>query len=166
MVSIDAVLNFKHSQCPQLLYRIQNGELPEILDSKVFWVLIGTNDFGGDKCSPESIVAGTILIAKEIQAHRPKSKVVLNSILPRGKPGTNLLEDGVAWPALTEVNRWLECYANENKNVEFFNGTGVFLGGNESVAVPEYYSDPVHPSAEGYTAWANAIVEWLLKHSK
>lgn len=153
----------RSAQCPQLLYRLQNGELPDTLQAKIFWVLIGTNDFGADHCSIESILAGNIQIVEEIRRRRPTSTVVINSILPRGNPGTDIMADGRSWPTLTTVNRWLECYANENDNIEFFNATDIFMQPypNETMTVKEYYDDPVHPSPAGHLAWAEAMVEWM-----
>jgi lysophospholipase L1-like esterase len=141
---------------------LQNGELPDTLQSEVWWVLIGTNDLGADHCSTESIVAGNILIVETIRSLRPNAKVVVNSILPRGNPGSDLLANH-DWHSITAINRWLECYANENHNVEFFNATDTFLRPNETVAVEEYFSDPVHPSTTGHAVWAAAIVERVLE---
>jgi lysophospholipase L1-like esterase len=144
---------------------LENGELPDTLQSGVFWVLIGTNDLGGDHCSTESIVAGNIQIVETIRSLRPNAKVVVNSILPRGDPGTDLFTGKSSWPTVATINRWLECYANENHNVEFFNGTSTFLQPtpNETTTVKEYYSDAVHPSRTGHAVWAAAIVERVLE---
>ena len=64
-----------------MLYRLQNGELPDTLNPKVFWILIGTNDLGAYQCSAEAVAAGNIRIVQELQAKRPRAKIVLNSIL-------------------------------------------------------------------------------------
>ena len=64
-----------------LLWRIQNGEL-ERADSKVFWLLIGTNDLTAS-CSEEVILLGIIHIVEEIKKQKPDSIIVLNGILPR-----------------------------------------------------------------------------------
>ncbi len=151
-------------QCPQLLYRLRNGELADALQAKVFWILIGTNDHGGDHCSGDTIVAGNIQIVQEILAQRPNAIVVLNSILPRANPGSDLYsnDNSRQWQTLTRVNQWLECYANENERVEFFNATDIFLQPSTTLTIPEYYSDPVHPSAAGHSQWAIGIVGKLL----
>lgn len=64
-----------------LLWRIQNGELANY-DSKVFWVLIGTNDLGKG-CSENVILLGIIHVVEEIRKMKPDSIVVVNGILPR-----------------------------------------------------------------------------------
>lgn len=56
-------------RCSQLLYRVQNGELPPQLPVPVVWVTIGTNDLP-DHCKEDAIVAGIVAVAQEI-ASRP-----------------------------------------------------------------------------------------------
>jgi hypothetical protein len=84
-----------------VLYRLQNNALGEeddsnndgrrILDPKVFWLTIGTNDYGGECCSSENIVVGNIAIVRELQLLRPDATVVINGILPRGKSFDSVL---------------------------------------------------------------------------
>ena len=64
-----------------LLYRIQNGELKNA-DSKVFWLLIGTNDLTV-RCSEEVVLLGIVHVVEEIRKARPGSIVVVNGLLPR-----------------------------------------------------------------------------------
>lgn len=154
-------LGIPGDRCSHLFYRLRNGELPDMLQAKVFWVLIGTNDLG-DLCSVEAVVVGIIQIALEIVNRRPDSIVVLNSILPRGYPGSDIATSDVGWPQIAQVNRWLECYANENERVEFFNATDIFLQPGTTKTVAEYYQDPVHPSPMGHARWASAIVDMVL----
>jgi lysophospholipase L1-like esterase len=141
---------------------LNNGELPDTLHSKVFWLLIGTNDFGGDKCSPESIVAGNIRIVQEFRTKRPDATVVVNSILPRGEPGEDLWRpDDWSWAEITRINQWLECYAASTDNVFFFNATDLFLQPNTTITVPDFYEDGVHPSSLGSVGWAGAMNDFI-----
>ena len=150
-------------QTAQLLYRLRNGELPDTLNSKVFWVLIGTNDLR-DRCSADAISAGNIRIVEEIQSRRPHSKIVLNSILPKidGGRDTKLWETP-HWQAASKINHWLECYAKTNENLEFFNATSIFVSNDESTPVTNYFEDEVHPSDTGSRVWARAIVDKVLE---
>ena len=147
-----------------MLHRIQNGELPDDLNPKVFWILIGTNDLGADKCSAETVAAGNIRIVEELQAKRPKAKIVLNSMLPRG---AHELGDDMSqskqWHEVQKVNQWLECYANSKEGVEFFNATAHFVVSYDDKVhqVEKYYQDDVHPSAKGCKSWAKSIVKRL-----
>jgi lysophospholipase L1-like esterase len=140
------------------LYRLQNGELPDTLSTKVFWILIGTNDFGALHCSGESIAAGYIRIVQYLQTQRPDAKIVLNSILPRGKNG-NLFAAPSGWDELDALHHRLECFATVTPNVEFFNATGMFLLPDGENQNPDYFQDAVHPSAAGCQVWGQAIVE-------
>jgi Lysophospholipase L1 and related esterases len=64
-----------------LLWRIRNGEL-EHINSKVFWLLIGTNDLSLG-CSDKTILLGILHVVEEIRKQKPDSIIVLNGILPR-----------------------------------------------------------------------------------
>ena len=156
--------------CEHVLYRIQNGELPSSLHSKVYWILIGTNDlvYG---CNSESIAAGTIKIAQEIQEktrqqrNTESSTIILNSILPRAggtakHPITNVFDtnNDFQWSTIQRINQWLQCYADSTVGVEFFNATDIFLD-EDGNGINEYFDDAVHPSAEGHKKWAEAIVK-------
>jgi lysophospholipase L1-like esterase len=149
-------------KCGTLLYRLLNGELPDTLSTKVIWILIGTNDFGASHCSSESIAAGSIRIVQYIQIQRPDVKIVLNSILPRGKDG-NLFASPGGWEELDELHHRLECFAKVTRNVEFFNATSMFLLDDGENQNPDYFEDPVHPSAAGHQVWGQAIVETVLE---
>ncbi len=99
----------------------------------------------------------------EIRSRRPLAKIVLNSILPRGDPGQDVYSGSPPWSTLSTVNQWLECYADENVNVEFFNATDLFLNSNETTTKADLYQDPVHPSVKGYTVFADAIARRVLQ---
>jgi hypothetical protein len=55
-------LGIAGDRCPQLLYRLQNGEMPPYFQPSIWWVLVGTNDKGSDKCKNEDVIAGNIVI--------------------------------------------------------------------------------------------------------
>ncbi len=66
-----------------LLWRIQHGgELPQELQPKVFWLLIGTNDLT-DNCSEDIVILGILAIVQELRRQRPDSIIVINGLLPR-----------------------------------------------------------------------------------
>ena len=64
-----------------LLWRIQNGEL-ETVESKVFWILIGTNDLTVH-CSEDMILLGIIHVVEELRKLKPHANIVINGLLPR-----------------------------------------------------------------------------------
>ena len=145
-------------RCPQLLYRLREGEMPDSLQPKVWWLLIGTNDLG-DYCSQEGILVGTIQIVFEIRKKRPDATIVVNGILPR--PG-NALGDLFAgkqfWRKITWINDRLSCFADGQDRVEFFNATDLFLTSDGKVDI-EVMPDLLHPNGKGASIWGVAIAQ-------
>jgi len=154
-------LGLAGDRCNELLFRIQNGELPGTLHPKVIWVLIGTNDYS-DRCSRESILAGNIAVVKEIVKQKPNSKIVINSILPVGSAplfGGDTTNE--RWKAYLWINARLKCLASTSKNFYFFNGTSYFLNENKNQINYTLMEDYLHPSKEGALLWGQGIVEKL-----
>lgn len=149
-----------------LLYRMQNGEMPESLHPKLWWILIGTNDLGRG-CSGDTIVAGNIRIVQEIRNrheshnHEIVAPIIINSILPRGS--RNLLsDDNAAWRILRDVNQILECYAKITPDVFFVNATDLFSEKRDDgvYASRAYFEgDHLHPNVDGCRAWEEFMVE-------
>jgi lysophospholipase L1-like esterase len=76
-------LGISGDTAPNLLWRIQNGEIPPNLHPPVIWVLIGTNDFGSTWCSAEMVLIGILRVVEELRLLRPDSTVVIHGLLPR-----------------------------------------------------------------------------------
>jgi len=72
-----------------LLWRLQNGEMPQNLNPKVWWIHIGTNDFLLHKCNQDIVFIGIIRIVREIIIQKPNTIIVINGVLP-----TTLRKDG------------------------------------------------------------------------
>lgn len=160
---LGCLISSLYVQCNQLLYRIQNGELPETLHPKVIWVLIGTNDFS-DLCSRGSILAGNIAVLKEIMTRKPNTKIVINSILPVGSaPLVGGDEPNLRWMAYQWINTRLECLAATSENIFFFNGTSHFLTEDGQQINHTLMSDYLHPSKEGALLLGRGIVDMLNK---
>jgi lysophospholipase L1-like esterase len=152
-------LGISGDRCPQLLYRLQNGELPPELQVPIVWINIGTNDIAADSCNADAIVAGNIGIVQEVLLRPNVQRVVIHSLLPRG----DLAHDR-EWQIIRRVNQRLQCYADshESSRVEFFNSTDLFLNGTGNRNATLYH-DVVHPSAAGYLVWGNAILQRVQK---
>ena len=145
-------------RCGNLLYRIIAGEMPDELQPKIFWLLIGTNDFGGDKCSEDAITAGNLGIAQAILKAKPNARIVLNSILPRGRRKL----DTDRFPHIRAINQHLECFANANDRVHFFNATDYFTTADGQFLNMTLMSDYVHPGGLGSEIWAQGITDFAL----
>jgi len=159
-------------RCANLLYRLENGEMPEGFNPKVWWVLVGTEDwFQG--IDSHTIVAGIVKIVESIREVHPHSHIVINSILPRG----NEERDGNPhYESLHEINRMLDCFvASENARrfdnvhvpeLSFFNATDIFLFRDPEVGYfvnPALLPDYIHPSAQGEEIWGRQIVKKVLR---
>jgi len=65
-----------------VLWRIQNGEMPDYLNPKIWWIVLGTNDLAMKQCSEEVVLMGILRVIEEILEQKPDAKIVVNSILP------------------------------------------------------------------------------------
>jgi lysophospholipase L1-like esterase len=145
-----------------LFWRIQHGELPE---SKVYWIHIGTNDFGIGMCSEESVLLGILRLAELIHQEQPDSVIVLNSILPRQDNLKQVSGNAVLWSAIQEVNHQLEKFCMNHEHLVYFDASPLFVNSNlkknPNLRNPMYLNDKFHLSLQGHTTWGNAILERL-----
>jgi len=139
---------------PQLLWRLMNGEMPDGLDPKVWWVGIGINDLSIKGCSEEIVLLGIMRVVTEIRNRHPDDIVVINSILPVQRNEAGLLEhvgghhehialtkketdmdDGKMsskrlhidlWPSIVAINEELSKFASKHHGVKFFDADSVF----------------------------------------
>jgi lysophospholipase L1-like esterase len=147
-------LGIAGDRCPNLLYRIQNGEMPEELNPSLWWFLIGTNDYNSDTCSRESILVGQLAILFDAMQRKPDANFVLQGLLPRGKH--NLLESSL-WKDFQWINDRLACIS-ELPKLDFFNATSIFLDSDQRMVNQTLMSDFLHPSIEGHKLWGQAIL--------
>jgi lysophospholipase L1-like esterase len=152
----------------------------------VFWILIGTNDFGHTECPEDTIYMGIIGVVEYVQKQRPDSVIVVNSLLPRRDAkvvdevkfydtikNSNINEDQqqqqqfTIWKSIKNVNKKLRQYCEQNKkskNIIYFDATDIFLQKDENGIeyIPRNLMwDFLHPSVAGYRAWAEKITEIL-----
>lgn len=155
-------------QSNELLYRIENGEMPSTLDSKVYWLLIGTNDLEWGGCSPETVLVGNLHLIQTLLDRSAKRQndesaiVVVNGILPRGKED---LATSVVWEWIQWINARLECFADGMEGVEYFNASSYFLTTDvtdQTTRVdPKMMDDYLHPTGAGSKRWAKGIADRL-----
>ena len=162
-----------------LLWRMQNGELPSALNPSVFWILIGTNDMGVDWCSPEATLIGILRVVEELRAKKPGSTIVINGLLPRSfdrkhgfvarkrtrgidsKPNPPAL-----WHDILVINGQLREFSMQHEGVEYFDASNIFLI-DETLPVNKLQidvnlmGDYLHPTAKGYQVWGEKIVDKL-----
>lgn len=162
-----------------VLWRLQNGELPSSLQPKVFWIEAGTNNFRQILCSDEVVARGIERIVEELIEKRPESQIVINGILPRtDRAGTSgrlhykaqhkkhLLN---VWNGIELVNDRLRTYAENYDNVHYVDSSDLFIEentefgeGDDAKYIPDILmANHVDLSKEGYRKWGASIVDKL-----
>ena len=143
-------------QIANLLWRLQNGEMPPTLQPKAWWILVGSNDLVNGQCSEEAIILGILRLADEIALVRPGSVIVIQGLLPRtnNRDGTLGLpskkhrfhsrsshkvkeyvkeDEYPLWPSIEIVNQELERFCVMHDHLVYFDAAAIFTGslGNE-----------------------------------
>jgi beta-glucosidase len=133
-----------------LLWGLQNGE-GQGRKPKAVMLMIGTNNTG-QNTGPE-IAEGVGAVVYELRKDFPDAKILLLAIFPRG-----------AGP--TDANRMKNDEANkiiarldDGKHVFFKSINDKFL--DEQGRLIGFRPDNLHPNAQGYEIWANAVADTL-----
>jgi lysophospholipase L1-like esterase len=172
-------LGISGDSSPNLLWRLQNGELPDKLNPKIIWLLIGTNDFGNTWCSPELVLIGILRVVEELRLRKPEAIIVVNGLLPRSYHRKGYVMRGRTslfgrkpklpslWRDIVAVNDEIRQYSVLRDKVEYFETDLFFV--NKDVPREELrinsqlMPDRLHPSVEGYDLWGEQIVAALDK---
>ena len=173
---------------PNLLWRIQHGEMPSITASstkdantnvakfseeeefspKIWWLLIGINDLRFLGCSEEIVLISIERIVEEIQLRKiTNSTIVLNGLLPSSQDEHGRL--GSLWDSIQMINAELQKYAEKSVgDIRYFDAKDIFLAGDRYID-GDLMPDFLHPSALGFQRWGRAIkteINNILKNEK
>jgi lysophospholipase L1-like esterase len=143
-------------QTQHVIWRIENGELDGI-KPKVVVLMLGTNNTGAH--TADEIAAADKKIVQLILKKIPTTKVLVLAVFPRGprpeKQGT-INDDGVSrMKIIRDVNAQLARLDNGN-NIRFLDINAKFLGADGKIP-DSIMPDQLHPNAEGYKIWAQAM---------
>ena len=131
-----------------VIWRLQNGEVDGI-NPKVAVLMIGTNNLGGN--TNEEIVKGVTKVVDTLHEKLPHTKVLLLAIFPRGEKADN------QWRSrLTAINEELAKLDDGGKTVKYLDIGPKFLAENGDLP-KEIMPDFLHPNANGYQIWADAM---------
>lgn len=149
-----AAFGIGYDRTQHLLWRIQNGETDGI-SPKVVVVMIGTNNIGLN--TPAEIAAGIGAIVHELRTRLPGAKVLLHGIFPRD------YKDSRNRRLVAETNQ-LIAPLHDGQKVFFLDVSDKFVDAEGNIS-PEIIANtpPLHPTAQGYVVWAEAIKEPLAK---
>lgn len=144
-----ANLGFSGDRTEQVLWRLQHGEVDGLSPSLVI-LMIGTNNTGHRQDPAKETVLGIEYIIKELRERLPDSRILLLAIFPRGATADDELRILNA-----EINEMLPLVADQ-KRVYFLDINDAFLD-EKGILSKEIMPDLLHPDAQGYRIWAEAI---------
>jgi lysophospholipase L1-like esterase len=131
-----------------VLWRFEHGQLDGI-KAKVAVVMIGTNNSGKGRNTPDDILPGVIAVVDQIRSRQPDTKIILCAIFPRGKAFNDQRGD------ILQVNQAL-ARLDDGKNIFYLDFGSQFIENDGSIA-PSMMYDALHPGEKGYEVWAKAI---------
>lgn len=131
-----------------LLWRVTHGELDG--RPRVIVLEIGTNNVGTGY-TPQETAAGIAAVVSAIRTESPRSQVVLMGLFPRGQGDADPLTQKIL-----EVNS-LIAGLDDGIHVHFLDMSSAFLNPDGSLN-RSLLPDTIHPSAQGYALWADAVL--------
>lgn len=153
----DAVdLGFGWDRTENVLWRLEQGQLNDMPLTAVS-LMIGTNNAFLN--TPEQIRDGIQAIVDMIRIQKPKAKILLLAIFPRGeKP------DDAGRLKVIEVNKLIAALGKQ-RNVTFMDIGSKFLQPDGTIS-REVMGDFLHPTDKGYQIWAEAVEPWMKANVK
>ena len=133
-----------------VLYRLRDGE-GEGFSPRAVMLMIGTNNTGRNTAG--EIAEGIGAVVLELQTRFPEAKILLLGIFPRSTP------DNPLRATIAEINSTISRL-HDGERVHYLDIGDVFIDDN-GVIPQSVMSDALHPSAEGYRLWAEAVKEPL-----
>lgn len=133
-----------------VLWRLVNGELDGI-HPKVAMIMIGTNNLGhfGDE-KPEWAANGVAKIVATVKDKLPSTKILLLSIFPRSEHPSDPIRKRV-----DATNRLIAKIADSVQVTHLDIGQH-FLAADGTLS-REVMPDLLHPNAQGYQIWLDAV---------
>jgi N-acetylglucosamine-6-sulfatase len=113
-------------------------------------ILIGTNDFGGLGREPQQVAHDIAAIVEELATALPATRLLLQSIMPRGRSWT---------PAITTANSLL-AEAARHLGVDHLGTWAVLADGERTALDPRFLLDDgfdVHLNEAGYAEWLGIL---------
>src|SRR5262249_16740532 len=114
-------------------------------------VMIGTNNLGNSKVTPEQTAAGVKAVVTSLREKLPHTSVVLLAIFPRGQKPDDALRKSVA-----ETNKLIKPQVEAIKGVTYLDIGEKFIEKDGTIS-KDIMPDFLHLSPKGYEIWAQAI---------
>lgn len=142
-------LGYSGDRTENVLWRLDHGEI-DGYRPKVAIIMIGTNNTGHRNDPPAAIAAGIQAIIGRLQKQSPTTKILLLGIFPRSAQATDQMRVNN-----DQANELIAKFADGEK-VTFLNINDKFLAADGTLS-KEVMPDLLHPQAEGYRIWAEAM---------
>jgi len=150
-------LGFAGDQTQHVLWRLDHGELDGYRAKRIV-LMIGTNNSTSDTTWPWETALGVRAILARIRAKQPQAQVILTAIFPRGR-GEADARHAAARHRNDATNAILRGFA-DGRHVVWMDFNALLTGPN-GWTTPEMFPDRIHPGADGYRIWADALARPL-----
>ena len=123
---------------------------------KMVSVMIGTNNIGHNRSTPEAAAAGVTKIVEALRSRLPETKILLFAVFPRDAKANS-----VRRAKIKTINDVISKLADD-KNVFYCDITAKFLdkkGNLPKSMMPDF----LHPNDNGYEVWAQAMMPYVEK---
>lgn len=145
-------LGISGDRTQHVLWRLRNGNLKNQAP-EVAVVMIGTNNAGANTSA--EIASGVQVIVAELLTQLPETQVLLLATFPRGaNPQDRLRKVNAA------SNQLLLKWAQPQPRVHYLDINASMLGSSGDLS-KEIMPDLLHPNAQGYQIWADAMAPKL-----
>ena len=137
-------------QTQHVLWRIDQGELDGIEPNpKAAMIMIGTNNMGG--ATIEEIADGVTRIVNKVHEKLPDTKILVLGIFPRAEKA-----DHPDRAKIKAINVIISKLDDGGKTVTYLDIGAKFLA-EDGTLPKEIMPDALHPNAQGYQIWADAV---------
>jgi len=148
-------IGYSGDRTEHVLWRFDHGELANF-KPKVAVIMIGTNNTGHGLQKASETADGIQAIITKLHQHSPDTQILLLAIFPRGAKPDNKMR-----VRNDEINAIIKTY-DDGKTVHYLDIASAFLDKDGNLAksvMPDY----LHPKADGYKLWADAMEPTLKK---
>src|ERR1700733_920532 len=122
-----------------ILWRLENGEVDDVNPQGIV-LLAGTNNVGN---RAGDVTGGLAAVLRVMRAKAPDAVIILMGIFPR-------YDNRAVMPGIDAINANLATMA-DGRGIRYLNINGRLYAGLLNA------TDKLHPTAEGYQVWADAL---------
>ena len=147
-----------------VLYRIQaksEGGLGQLdspaLNPEFMIVMLGINNsWAVEQPVAESVYQGVLANLRALHARKPKSRIILQSLLPTNDADKNK-------DLVLVVNQRLETLAQSAEFSQFTSYLNLYplFTDSKGAQISTHFTDGLHPNDAGYKVWRDRLIEFL-----